>query len=390
MGKESSNIYFAGLNGLRFYAASAVIFHHCEQFKYWEGIPSYWDTGNWKGVFIDSLGHQAVGLFFVLSGFLITYLLLVEISKTGNVSLRKFYIRRTLRIWPVYYLVVLIAFFILPKFTNIGDWAEPFNEKFNMALILYLVVLPNVMRGGSVQVIGANQAWSVGVEEQFYIVWPVLVRLFHKKFIEFIISFISIKMIIQVVLLFGSNYLEDVYWQKIFVRLYYIWSLLAIEQMAIGAIGAWLLYKHKESWLKWIYSPVVQFLAIAVFVSLFIFDYEFIGKSILAAVSFIILILNISTNKNFFIKLKHKNYDALGNMSYGIYMYHTICISITITVLKNLNLTTNLLAFNLALYGFSFLLTILMSFFSYRYFESFFLVLKKKFMVILSSSKSDT
>jgi peptidoglycan/LPS O-acetylase OafA/YrhL len=108
----SGSIYFPGLNSLRFLAASAVVFHHVEQYKSWKGLPNIWGTDGVLGAFIDALGHKAVSLFFVLSGFLITYLLLAEVAKTGTVSLRKFYIRRILRIWPLYYIIVLSAIFV--------------------------------------------------------------------------------------------------------------------------------------------------------------------------------------------------------------------------------------------------------------------------------------
>lgn len=388
MSKGSSQVFFPGLNGLRFYAASAVIFHHCEQFKFWEGIPGIWGKGGLIGTFIDSLGHQAVGLFFVLSGYLITYLLLVEIEKTGDISFKKFYIRRTLRIWPVYYLVLIVAFFVIPHITNIDGWNEKLNASFGVSLIFYLLILPNVLRGGSVQVVGANQAWSVGVEEQFYIIWPLLVKLFHKHFLKFIVVFVSIKLMIQAGLQYGVNLTTDQQLQTYILRIYYIWKLLAIEQMAIGAFGAWLLFKHKDRWIKFFYTPLAQIIALLIFISLFTIELEYFGKSIVAAFSFLVIIINISTNEKTAIKLNHSRYDILGNMSYGIYMYHTIAIALVMTVLKKMNMTENLLTFNLLLFISSFILTMILSYLSYTYFESFFLTLKKKFMVIISSSKS--
>ena len=104
-----NRIYFRNLGALRFIAAVSVIFHHVEQYKFWAKIPNVW--GNTT---VDALGSKAVSFFFVLSGFLITYLLMEEQKKTGAISVKNFYIRRILRIWPVYYIVVIVCLFVLP------------------------------------------------------------------------------------------------------------------------------------------------------------------------------------------------------------------------------------------------------------------------------------
>lgn len=88
-----SKVYFPGLNSLRFIAASVVIVHHIEQIKSLSGYQNYFDN-----IFIHNIGGYAVTFFFALSGFLITYLLLVEQARTKTISIRSFYIRRTLRI----------------------------------------------------------------------------------------------------------------------------------------------------------------------------------------------------------------------------------------------------------------------------------------------------
>ena len=97
---ENKTFYLPGLNGIRAIAALLVVFSHLSLridelgFKAGEGI---------------NLAAQGVTMFFVLSGFLITFLLLKESDKKGRVSIRKFYIRRMLRIWPLYYLVFIMA-----------------------------------------------------------------------------------------------------------------------------------------------------------------------------------------------------------------------------------------------------------------------------------------
>ena len=178
---NKQRIYFPNLNGLRFIAAFLVIIHHIEQLKYIFKIDNYWTTIP----FIEVIGFLGVVLFFVLSGFLITYLLLAEESSFKAISIRKFYIRRVLRIWPLYFMIVFLAFFILP---NISFFTLPgfFNSKealhggFIIKLFLYLIFVPNL----AVILIGivpyASHTWSVGVEEQYYVVWPVILKYFKK------------------------------------------------------------------------------------------------------------------------------------------------------------------------------------------------------------------
>ncbi|GHT66178.1 hypothetical protein AGMMS50239_27220 [Bacteroidia bacterium] len=91
---EQDKIYFPNLNGLRFIAALMVIVCHLEQFLFIFGYANHWSS-------VSILGTLGVQLFFVLSGFLITYLLLSEENKTKTISIKDFYIRRILRIWPL-------------------------------------------------------------------------------------------------------------------------------------------------------------------------------------------------------------------------------------------------------------------------------------------------
>ena len=107
--KFEQKIYFENLNSIRFIAASLVIVHHIEQFKSFFGIQNYF-----KDVRIEMIGKLGVVLFFVLSGFLISYLLFKEKEYTKTISIRKFYIRRILRIWPLYFLIIILSFFVFP------------------------------------------------------------------------------------------------------------------------------------------------------------------------------------------------------------------------------------------------------------------------------------
>lgn len=143
------------LDGLRAVAVSLVIFGHAGYPI--KGIPA--DTG--------------VNLFFVLSGFLITRLLLREEEETGSVSLSRFYWRRTLRIFPAYY-AFLAASFLLDYLAH-----SPWPTSLGLSGLTYTVNYYNALHGHPSTSIA--HAWSLAVEEQFYLLWPLLFILLAKR-----------------------------------------------------------------------------------------------------------------------------------------------------------------------------------------------------------------
>jgi peptidoglycan/LPS O-acetylase OafA/YrhL len=156
--KGSRSIYFPGLNGIRAIAALLVV---CSHISLSLEIFGFSDYGG-----IDMAGY-GVTMFIVLSGYLITYLLLNEYEENKLIDYRKFYMRRILRIWPIYYLSIIIALTCI----YFGGHAID-----GTGLFFYLFMMANVpfVFGGALNLVG--QLWSVGVEEQFYLFWPWLFK----------------------------------------------------------------------------------------------------------------------------------------------------------------------------------------------------------------------
>lgn len=119
-------------------------------------------------------GYLGVTLFFVLSGYLITSIALAEECKNGSVSLTSFYIRRTFRIFPVYYFVLLVYCVLIFGLNVSPEKQIPLRQ----ALPYYLVYLQEIPFWGKLGVHLSSlpffQSWSLGIEEKFYLVWPVV------------------------------------------------------------------------------------------------------------------------------------------------------------------------------------------------------------------------
>ena len=135
---------FPALDGLRAIAAVLVVFFHY-------GGPD-WLQG-WAGV----------QMFFVLSGFLITTLMLREERRTGEISLKEFYLRRAFRILPVYFVILLVTAVgsaLFGTFVSIGIGPA----------LKYFLTFTNEFAGASPY----GQSWSLGIEQKFYLVWPLV------------------------------------------------------------------------------------------------------------------------------------------------------------------------------------------------------------------------
>jgi peptidoglycan/LPS O-acetylase OafA/YrhL len=364
--KDEQRVYFRGLDGLRFFAALAVVIGHVELLKKYRGYPSAADQP-----VLYELGRIAVTFFFVLSGFLITYLLLAEKERTGRVAVGKFYVRRILRIWPLYYLVVLLAFFVLPRIE-----AFRIGVVTPAALPLYLVLLPQIALSLHPPVPFAEPLWSIGVEEQFYLLWPLLVGRV-RRFLPLALGIAAVFILARTVLLAYASTVRDESQLPMWNHLIDYFYFTRLECMAIGAIGAWLVMEQKRSVLRLLYRLDVQLLAYAAAAYLLLTSR---GKPLLHyslhSVVFAILILNIATNPRSLVKLESRSLTFLGNISYGMYMLHELAI---VAVLRLLGAGSPVL-----LYTASVLATIAGATAVHYGYEVWFLRLKSRFAVIRS------
>lgn len=352
---KTDRVHFHTFDSLRFLSFLLVFLHH-----------SLVPEENFLHYF-SRAGGIGVSFFFVLSGFLITYILILEkLNNNNRVPLKKFLKRRILRIWPLYYAMVLFAFctpFII-KFLHLPSSNEGYEPNWFFT-ITFLENYVMMYKNNFPNVSPLRVMWSLCIEEHFYIIWGL------------ILYFISLKNIPKLILI--SIATSFVF--KIIYSIYDISTLDILTNMdmfAFGAIPAYLFVFHKEFIGKIGQISAVYKYCFAMFVLLIIalisnhlMSLEAKLNSIIFGILFSLLILFTLGEKNAF-KISDQSILAwLGKYTYGLYLIHTICINLFNKIGSNYNLNWYTIII------LSFITTVFLSFLSYHLFEKQFLKLKK-------------
>lgn len=374
--------HFPALHGFRAIAALGVFIHHCEEFKKFSGINS---IGHYKG--INSLGTISVTAFFVLSGFLLSYLLMQEKDHYQNINIKKFYWKRILRIWPLYMLTLVLYKCIMPNLPiDILQAIEnmQLNTQFEAVSIVQIspltewicliLFLPHVLLALGIPFNPAH-TWSIGVEEMFYIFWPWLIyfsRNYWKTYIKTIVIYLILFLSsLSIILYFNSQPTKI----EIFQIAKFIFSFLFFERiscMAIGALAAYMFLYHKEKTQNFFCNHLVIFFSSILLILL-------IRKGVMLpvlmnevySVLFAIVILYIINIRSWISNIfSNKILHFLGEISYGLYMFNPFTIIISIEIFKKLNLSsTSHIDGYLLFYTIALSITILISYLSYKFFE---------------------
>lgn len=370
---EKKPVYFENLDGLRFLCFLSVFFFH----SFHTESDSIKENSIYQFVAYDLFGNGNLGVnfFFVLSGFLITYLLIEE-KKSRGIHIGKFWVRRILRIWPLYFACVFFGFVIFPILKS--AFGQIPNETASPIYYFFFVNNFEFISKGLPDSSVLGVLWSIAIEEQFYFVWPIILTFIPVRHFWVVFCFI----IVSSWIFRGVN-------DSHMMHEYH--SLSCMGDLAIGGFGAWLLRYRRiligiENLTKWLII-LIYFLFVVVFFfrsELLMFNsiVRICERSIVGVI-ILMIILEQSYAKNSFFKMKnYPRATKLGKITYGLYCLHFVGILITTNL-------TKLLGFNNHLWQVLLLDTVLalsisvgLAKVSFFYFESPFLKLKERFTLL--------
>jgi len=324
--------------------------------------------------YLFSYAFIGISFFFTLSGFLITWILLSEITINTNFNLKNFYIRRSLRIWPLYFLIVAIGYILIPLLSDLFRLPSPhlpniwwfltftsnfYFGSFNSNMLFLLVFL-----------------WSIAIEEQFYLAWGALMYFFYKKII--VIATVLLLIYLALIILTANDIIHSVYFN----------TINYFPNFALGAVLAYsctkknnlfyLLKNLPENFWKIFY--LVFLLTLLFFqepkVSFFIHTI----RHLLFTVFFCLLLFDQCFTERPLFKLgKNKWFNYLGKISYGLYCWHGVVITFVKKTVEIAHYNENYIDVLILFPLLTLFITIIISIISYEFFESRFLKLKDYF-----------
>lgn len=376
MAGQHGKPFFPSLDGLRTVACLQVfLFHAFSPLVATLGITNIHALA-FIHIFLN--GHGGVSLFFVLSGFLITYLMQQEIAETGKIHIGNFYLRRVLRIWPLYYTLLAVFLGLFPLLrTHLGS-----EGSYTLRPLYYLAFLGNFdaihllhSQGQGFDPVGIT--WSVGIEEQFYLVWPVLLFLvpWRRHWLVFLC------------LLFVSYVFRIVY--RTDSPVLYFHSLSVFCDLALGALTAYAAF-HWEGFRRSVATTSTR-VRIGLYLSgaaiLFLNGYEGLGNWWAALVRlpttcfFALVIADQCFHGSQQLKLSNlKQLCRWGKYTYSLYLLHPTALFVLEVLLFKLAKCQRSSSTAQLIYGLGGLpLGFILAYFSYHYVEKKFLELKKRF-----------
>lgn len=357
---QSSRTYFSTLDGVRGFASLLVITHH--NFHY-----------------INILNYNQFGtdLFFVLSGFLITTVLL-NTNKTRH-AISNFYIRRVLRVFPLYYLSLLIFLLLLPGIQNIPIKMEYYVENQTWLWLflqnwLYIFKDPNPFSA-------LNHLWSMVIEEQFYLFWPLIILIFpkSKNLLAFVsalyVLFIVFRMLIWFAQIDGLAY-------------YNLFSFTKVDGIFVGCMVA-ILHKRQSNIIN-DHCLFIMATLILINLSFIIINSSFeLGLPYFAFIGYITFSILFGLLINFLIIKKssilHTIFElrllkSIGKISYGTYIFHWPLYLLISPIFQSFFI--NFFSASISTLIISIIATIiayLIGFLTYNFFEIRFLKLGKRY-----------
>lgn len=356
-----SKLYFPQLDSIRGISFIAIFLFHAVRFPHHSFPAAGFLHYLYKNL---DLG---VEVFFVLSAFLLTWLGLNEYKKRNNFSLSNYFKRRTLRIWPLYFFILILAFLIFPPV------AKYFHFEMSLPNVWYYIFFISNFYTID-HIFFLRFLWTISVEEQFYLLWGICLRFFYKKLI-----YVTIFLIISSIafsIYTSYNHLSS-----------YFNSITYLFDFACGGLAALFILGKSNSLerLKNLTSTVtVLFYSYLIFHFILFYHLNKIStgfaNDMIALVSRYLIIIYVAiliaeqmvNHSRTKLLGKSKFLIFTGKISYGLYCYHGITITLINLLLSQYHIN------NLIMVIIYFTINYLIATISYFYLETPFLKLKTK------------
>jgi peptidoglycan/LPS O-acetylase OafA/YrhL len=325
--KNEQRFYLPQLDGLRFFAFFLVFLHH---------LPGVAGLNR-----VQAWGWIGVNLFFCLSAFLMTSLLLMEHAKTGQISPRKFFLRRIFRIWPLYFFAIFLGMLVLPALGVAGpalgteDYAKLLRQHL-MPLLLFLDNFATAITDWT-DSDALRPLWSISAEEQFYVLLPMFMLLMvtcaRKLWVKVLLGLMLFAVGARVTLL-----LLQVPYPAIFA------TLMAPDSFLVGMLlgklyvdGVLSSPKVRQYGARLALLGLVILFAATVFPRVNPGSWHQLWQYAAVGIGFGLIMLYLLTGQSNFLTslLSIRPFAWLGQISYGLYVYHGIAIAIAALLLSH-------------------------------------------------------
>ena len=374
--KINSKVTYPALDGLRAIAVTLVFLEH-------------YGGGSHGGVFLQwfnrlrVFGSAGVSLFFVLSGFLITGILYD--TQSSKHFFKNFYTRRSLRIFPIFYLVIVICLILTPILQFQLQWGH----------LSFLFYLGNIFANSNWSLYELNSPthpalsinlghfWSLFVEEQFYLIWPVVVFLVRDrvKLLRLSLTVVALVLLLRVAMVSFLPF-------EVAERLGFRMLPTRADDLLLGAALALLLRgPNAQKWLKasWVFfaGGLAAYALLSFWRGTFSFYDPYtltIGLDFVSFASAGLIGLAIQSNTFVFRVFSLRPLRTLGKYSYGFYIYHMLFSKGRIFFLLWCESYFHSMMIGGLVFAFtSFIVTFIVSGVSYEFYEKRFLSMKSKF-----------
>ncbi len=346
--------YYPQLNALRGIGIISVFLYHSYKPQFGTGFLMQFASFCYENIYLS------MDMFFALSAFIITHLAFIEIEKNGSFSFRNFMLRRIFRIWPIYFIILAIAYIAVKKIAfhyNIPVTLPPAGW--------YVFFVSNFYVEGHVFFL--RQLWTISVEEQFYIVWAVCLLIMNKRISLVIAIFCVISLVFNFYSAFGTN---NVYYH----------SLTYLFDLMCGAYFAHLIHK-KSSIIRYISTPsFLKSMVLYLFLPIFFLSYYFLNNlftgtannvlDVIMRIVFIIhqciVFVDQMYNVNSFFNLSKRRFLIyVGKIAYGVYCFHGLILTVGFLIISKLSIQINPFLSALIMFG----ITLLIGTISYTFIE---------------------